>query len=435
MPEQLSLLIEKLVYGGEGLAHADGNTVFVPYVLPGEKVLAEVRAKKKKVVWGNLVEVSSPSLERTQPACPHFGVCGGCHYQQISYAEQVRLKKEILRETLRRIGGIQWAGEIVEHTAQPYGYRNRAQWVVRRGMPRALGYYLPESSTIIPVDVCPVLSPALAQTFLTLQDMARSGKLPGEVKEIEAFTNSTDKKIALNVAFSNFAKPPAELSSLFKEALPALESLLLLDQKTNRFELTGPGYLTHEAGGFNFRVSHLSFFQVNRFLIEDVLKTVTSGASGELALDLYAGVGFFTLPLAKSFRRVASVDANLTATRDLRVNAETAGVPVTSHNVHVEDFLRHCADRPDFIVLDPPRAGLGASGAEKLAQLGAPQIAYLSCDPATLARDLAILTQSSSSSQAKNSRGARYEIAEVHFFDLFPQTYHIEALGRLRLAS
>jgi 23S rRNA (uracil1939-C5)-methyltransferase len=259
--------------------------------------------------------------------------------------------------------------------------------------------------------------------------------LPGEVKEIEAYADTTDTKIALNVAFSHFAGPVSELFKLFRDALPALESLLLLDQKKNRFELSGPGYLTQEAGGFRFRVSHLSFFQVNRFLIEDVLKSVTADAKGELAIDLYAGVGFFTLPLGKSFGRVLSVDANLSATRDLRVNAENAGVPVTSHNVHVEDFLKHCSDRPDFVVLDPPRAGLGASGAEKLAALGAKQIVYLSCDPATLARDLAVLTQTSAASRARESRGAPYEIAEVHFFDLFPQTYHIETLVRLRLAS
>jgi 23S rRNA (uracil1939-C5)-methyltransferase len=210
--------------------------------------------------------------------------------------------------------------------------------------------------------------------------------------------------------------------------------LLLLDQKKNKFELTGPGFLTHEAGGYNYRVSHLSFFQVNRFLIEDLLKTVTAGAGGELALDLYAGVGFFTLPLARAFCRVVSVDANLAATRDLRQNAESAGVQVNSHNEHAEEFLEKTSEKPDLVVLDPPRAGLGVAAAAKLARLGAPQIVYLSCDPATLARDLAVLmgTQKKPADQSANS--ARYEITEMHLFDLFPQTFHIETLVRLRRA-
>src|SRR5205807_7072086 len=146
MPDDLKLSIAKLVYGGEGLAYADGNTVFVPYVLPGEEVRAATRKKQKKLLWAELLEVTSPAKERDRPTCPHFQKCGGCHYQHISASEQLRLKKEILRETLSRLGGISWTGEIVEHTAAPYGYRNRAQWAVRGGMPRALGYFLPESS-------------------------------------------------------------------------------------------------------------------------------------------------------------------------------------------------------------------------------------------------------------------------------------------------
>lgn len=433
MTDELRITIEKLVYGGDGLAHADGNTVFVPYVLPGEEVRASVRSKKKKLVWTDLLEVASPASQRAAARCPHFRVCGGCHYQHIPAAEQVRLKKEILQETLSRLGGISWTGEIIEHTAQPYGYRNRAQWAVRNAMPRALGYYLPESSNIVPIDECPVLSPALVQTFQSLQELARSANLPAEVKEIEAFADSADEKIALNVAFRHFSKPPVELAKLFGTAIPQLESLLLLDEKKNRFELTGPGYLVHEAGGFSYRVGHLSFFQVNRFLIEELLKTVTGGASGNVALDLYAGVGFFTLPLARNFKKVYSVDANLAATRDLRTNAENAGLGVASENEQVEKFMKKFQEKPDFIVLDPPRAGLGATAAKHLAALGAPEIAYLSCDPSTLARDLAVLLPSSKLPQGLNADGPRYEIAEMHLFDLFPQTYHIETFVRLRL--
>jgi len=434
MADELRLSIEKLVYGGDGLAHADGNTVFVPYVLPGEEVRAAAKSRQKKLLWAELLEVTSPAKERGKPRCPHFQKCGGCHYQHISAAEQLRLKKEILRETLTRLGGISWDGALVEHAAEPYGYRNRAQWAVRAGMPRALGYFLPESSVILPIDECPVLSPLLAQTFLKLQDMTRLGTLPAGVEEIEAFADSRDEKIALNVAFDKFPKPAQELTSTFRSALPQIESLLLLDQKKNRFELSGPGYLTQEAGGYQYRVSHLSFFQVNRFLIEDLLKTVVANAQGELALDLYAGVGFFTLPLAKAFSSVVSVDANLAATRDLHANAETAGVAIVSHNEHAEEFLKKTKDHPEFVVLDPPRAGLGAQAAKGLAELGAKEIVYLSCDPSTLARDLAVLTNSARKPKEIPAPTNRYEITEMHLFDLFPQTFHIETLVRLRKA-
>jgi len=435
MHDELILQIEKLVYGGEGLAHAEGNTVFVPFVLPGEQVRAATRAKKKKLVWAQLLEVTSTAPERIKPPCPHFQTCGGCHYQHISAAEQLRLKKEILRETLSRLGGITWKGPIQEHSAEPYGYRNRAQWAVLDSRPRAIGYFLPESSVIVPIDECPVLSPTLAKTFAQLQEMARSGTLPERILEIEAFVDSTDTKIALNVAFSRFPAPPKDLAATLQQALPSLESLLLLDESKNKFELTGPGYLFHEVGGFRFRVSHLSFFQVNRFLIEDLLNAMTSGAKGDVALDLYAGVGFFTLPLARAFKKVVSVDANLAATRDLYANAEAAGVSITSHNEHAEEFLRKTDERPDFVTLDPPRTGLGAETTARLAALGAPEIAYLSCDPSTLARDLAALTGSSqkgAASSASTQGAVRYEISEVHIFDLFPQTFHIETLVRLR---
>ena len=432
MADELRLSIEKLVYGGDGLAHADGKTVFVPYVMAGEEVRAATKSKRKKLIWAELLEVISPAKERGKAKCAHFQKCGGCHYQHIPAIEQLRLKKEILRETLSRLGGISWEGAIAEHSAEPYGYRNRAQWAVRSGMPRALGYFLPESSVIVPIDECPVLSPRLAQTFGQLQEMARAGTLPEGIQEIEAFADSTDGKIALNVAFEKFLKPAAELAARFQGALPHLESLLLLDQKKNRFELTGPGYLTHEAGGYKFRVSHLSFFQVNRFLVEDLLKTVTANAHGALALDLYSGVGFFTLPLAKAFQRVVSVDANLAATRDLYANAENAGVTIVTHNDHAEEFLKKTDERPEFVVLDPPRAGLGAETAEKLAKLGAQEIVYLSCDPSTLARDLAVLTGSPRKPKEIAGPSIRYELSEMHLFDLFPQTFHIETLVRLR---
>jgi 23S rRNA (uracil1939-C5)-methyltransferase len=434
MSDELQLSIEKLVYGGDGLGHAGGNTVFAPFVLPGEEIRAEITSRKKKLVWAKPLQILKADAARIKPVCPHFGVCGGCHYQHAAYPSQVNYKIDILRETLSRMGGINWTGEITPHTAEPLHYRNRAQWAVRNANPRALGYYLSESNAIVPIDQCYVISPMLAETFGRLQEITRSGSLPAEVLEIEAFVDSADSKVALNVAFKEFRNPVAELTKLFHDTLPALHSLLLLDQKKNRFELSGPGYLIQEAGGYQFRVSHLSFFQVNRFLVEDLLRTVITGAKGDLALDLYAGVGFFTLPLTKSFQHVVSVDANLSATRNLRENAETADTSIVSQHVQTEEFLKTATESADFVVLDPPRAGLGQTSAQKLADLGPKEIAYLSCDPATLGRDLAILMQTQRKLTDSAPAAHRYEIASVDFFDLFPQTYHIEALVRLRRA-
>jgi 23S rRNA (uracil1939-C5)-methyltransferase len=289
---------------------------------------------------------------------------------------------------------------------------------------------------ILPIDTCPILSPRLLEAFSLLQELARAGRLPAGILEIEAFADSSDEKIALNVAFDKFSAPPAELASLLRQALPQIESLLLLDQKKNKFELTGPGFLVHQVGEFKYQVSHLSFFQVNRFLTEELQKTMTAGVRGKLALDLYAGVGFFTLPLARTFERVVSVDLNLAATRDLFANAKNASVEVISHNEHAEEFLKKTQERPDFVVLDPPRAGLGTETAAALAALGAQEIVYLSCDPATLARDLAVLTRTTRKAAAGDVRAAigapLYDITEMHMFDLFPQTFHIETMVRLR---
>src|SRR5262245_35180010 len=152
MPDELQLSIEKMVYGGDGLSHAEGNTVFVPYVLPGEQVRAATVSRKKKMVWAKALEIGNAHAERVKPCCPHFGVCGGCHYQHASYDQQVKLKIGILRETLSRMGAVNWEDQINAHTAQPMHYRNRAQWAVRHANPRALGYFLPESNDIMPVD-------------------------------------------------------------------------------------------------------------------------------------------------------------------------------------------------------------------------------------------------------------------------------------------
>ena len=434
MPNTLQVRIEKLIYGGDGLAHADGHTIFVPFTAAGEQLTIEPLERRKKWIRGCAIEILAPSPDRVTPECPHFGICGGCHYQHISLASQLRYKTEILRETLRRIGGISWEGPIAIHESPPFGYRNRAQWAVHRdGESRKLGYFMAGTSTVCVVNVCPVLSPRLSQCLAELQALLSSGAMPGNVAEVEAFADGHDERLALNVAFESFAAPPEDLAAAIRSAVQNVESLLLLDRKKERFELLGPGYISQQAGEHRYRVSHLSFFQVNRFLIGDLLKTVLGGQPGALALDLFAGVGFFSLPLARKFARVVVVDTNLAATRDLRANAEVAEANIVSVHSPVDSFLRQFREKPDLVVLDPPRAGLGPESAKRLAVIAPYEIAYLSCDPATLARDLAVfLGGAKTSAHPASQRTATYAIAEMHLFDLFPQTYHIETLVRLR---
>ena len=424
----MNVKIEKLVYGGEGLGHNEGRTVFVPFVLPDEVVAVRPVATRKKFVRGRVQEVLTASPERTAPPCPHFAVCGGCHYQHIPYEAQLKYKVEILRETLRRIGRVNWEGPISAQGSPPFGYRNRAHWEVRpagEDSGAAIGYHQAGSSALCPVEECPILSPRLAETLAALRELFSAGKAPATLREVEAFADSADAKILLNVSLEKFDVPPTTLAGNLRNALPGIESILLHDAARDHFELLGPGFLHYDAGGSRYRVGHLSFFQVNRFLVDELVRGVVEEERGALALDLFAGVGLFTIPLSRRFKRVLGVESNLAAARDLQVNIEQNGARAQQVNLQAESLLAEWKETPDLVVLDPPRAGVPAAALARLVQLGPPRVTYLSCDPSTLARDLAALT-------GGPEKTGRYEISEVRLFDVFPQTYHIESLVRLK---
>ncbi len=416
--------IEKLVYGGEGLGHYEGHTVFVPFVLPDELVDVRPVDSKKKFVRGRVQQVLTPSPERAAPLCPHFSVCGGCHYQHIPYEAQLRYKAEILRETLGRIGRVNWEGTIGAHASPAFGYRNRAQWKVRPGgdgVAAAVGYHQAASSALCAVEQCPILSPRLASALEALSAMAAQAKLPATLREVEVFADAADVKLLVNAGFERFNSAPGALADILRDALPGAETILLHEASRDRFELFGPGFIHYDAGGMRYRVGHLSFFQVNRFVVDEMIRAVVGEARGGLALDLFAGVGLFALPLARQFERVVGVESNPAAARDFQANIEH-GAPNAQHfNAPAESFLAEWKETPDLVVLDPPRAGVPALALTRLAALAPPQITYLSCDPSTLARDLATLTGDTSG----------YAIREVHLIDVFPQTYHIESLVRL----
>ncbi len=394
--------IEKLVYGGQGLAQLDGRTALIPYVLPGERLSAEIVRERGSLAHARPIAWQRQSSARLTPECPVFTECGGCHYQHIPYQEQVKFKESILRETLARIGKIEWAGEVQTLVGEPWGYRNRTQLQVRkRAKGPQTGFLAAGSHALVSTTSCPVNSPKLNEIQATITEMAGEKRFPGFLKEIEFFTNET--QVQLNVRRSG--KPIAKkFFDWCAERIPGLT----------------PGeYIDYPSGGDMFRVGSRSFFQVNRFLTEALTEAATSGASGERALDLYAGVGLLTLPISRRFEHVTGVDSSGAAVRSLQFNAERAGATVRSAHLNVDKFLAGHTGRVDFVVADPPRAGLGPEVTDELLRIKPGEISLVSCDPATLARDLKELT------------GGGYQIGSMTLVDLFPQTYHLETVVRL----
>jgi 23S rRNA (uracil1939-C5)-methyltransferase len=427
MPDPIDVRIEKLVYGGEGLAHHEGHTVFAPFVLPDESVSIEPIEKRKKFIRGRVARIKTPSADRAVAPCPYFGVCGGCNYQHIPYELQLRYKADILRETLSRLGRLHWDGPIVSHASPPFGYRNRVQWKIAldENGAREIGYFQAGSQKLCPIRQCPIASPRLNEALAAIVNLLESGKLPAGLNEIESFADHNDDRLLLNLALDAANGTAAEIAALFRAALPSVETVLVHDRRADRFELSGPGFINYRVGEHTYRIGHLSFFQVNRFLLDELVRTVIGETRGKLALDLFAGVGLFSVPLANRFERLIAVEANAAAARDLEANLQASGAASPNlRQTTVEAFLEHWHERPDLVVLDPPRTGVAARALARLIKIAPQEIVYLSCDPATLARDLAILAGDS-----QNPRS--YQISELHLVDIFPQTYHIEALVRL----
>ncbi len=424
MTDPIDVRIEKLVYGGEGLAHHEGQTVFAPFVLPDENVSIEPVERRKKFIRGRVAQIKTPSADRAVAPCPYFGVCGGCDYQHIPYELQLRYKADILRETLSRLGRVQWEGPIVPHASPPFGYRNRVQWKIARdeGGSAEIGYFQAGSQKLCAIRQCPIASPRLNEALGALVNLLQSAKMPGGLREIEAFADQDDNHLLLNLALDAANGASAEIATQLRSALPSVETILIHDRRADGLELDGPGHIDYRVGNYSYRIGHLSFFQVNRFLLEELVRLVVGEARGRLALDLFAGVGLFSIPLANRFERLIAIESNVAAARDLEANLQASGaVSPNWRQTTVEAFLEHWHDRPDLVVLDPPRTGVAARALARLVKMGPQEIVYLSCDPATLARDLAVLS--------RDSRG--YQISEVHLVDIFPQTYHIEALVRL----
>jgi 23S rRNA (uracil1939-C5)-methyltransferase len=430
----LRLKIEKLVYGGEGLARLTeidqrAKTVFVPFVLPGEEVEAQITEYKKSFAHARLESVVAASPERQVAPCPYFARCGGCHYQHMDYAHQVEAKKAILLETLRRTGKIEWSNPIEAATGEPFQYRNRTRMRVHHTGSFEIGYFRYRSHKLVAVRECPISSPLINRILEVLWRIGEAGEFPPVIREVEYFVNATDDQALLELTLH--APPGADDKkqlTRFAAALMAeitnVTGMAAFVQQGESAEYDQPVWkhgetsLEYETKGDRYKVSAGAFFQTNRFLSDALVSLVTKGKRGGLALDLYAGTGLFSLPLARSFDQVVAVEASPTSFADLRANAVGNMKVVRSTT---EDYLRQVSGKhaPDLIVVDPPRAGLGEKVIPILGRSKARELCYVSCDPATLARDLKALIE------------AGYRIDSIHLVDLFPQTFHLETVVHL----
>jgi 23S rRNA (uracil1939-C5)-methyltransferase len=425
-PSQLAE-IAKPIYGGAFLARVEGKAVFVPLTLPGEQVRLRVTQDKRGYATAEPEEIVTASPERVTPPCRHFAVCGGCNYQHANYAAQLAFKQAILRETLER-AGVPAPEEMAVLAAEPWGYRNRIRLAFdAKGNP---GYRGRRSHSVIPVAECPIAAPLLVAAAQAAAEVARQFAPSLRPREIALFCNASETSLLAHI-FTASAKKVRfnEFAQALSERIPALAGAeLVLEGRPGKQGSAQPRTVAHwgasslayHAAGFDYRVDHGAFFQVNRWLVDSLVERVTSGHGGALAWDLFAGVGLFARRLTASFTRVVAVESAPASTQALAANLKgTHGIPVRATTL---DFLRgnSKSSRPDFVVIDPPRTGLGAETTALLAQVAAPALVYVSCDPATLARDLHALLDSG------------YAIQSIALADLFPQTFHLETVVQLR---
>jgi 23S rRNA (uracil1939-C5)-methyltransferase len=392
--------IEKLVHGGEGLARMDGQVVLVPYVLPGESVSITTGRVKNGLVRGAAPHVLAAAPERIVPRCEYFADCGGCHLQHATYDFQLAQKSAILLETLQRIGGVHYESEVAIVSGEPWFYRNRIQLHFEQGKS---GFHRAGSHDVRPIDHCYIASPPLVEAIAKLHEAAKRPEWPRFLRSLELFTNQSE----LQVNIVDSTRPvAARFFEWLKILLPSFAA----------------GAIEYRAAGEIYRISRGSFFQTNRFLIDALIEEVLGGVSGQYAADLYAGVGLFSIPLAKRFAQLDAVERGGPAFRDLEWNAGRAeAAHLQPKRAAAEDFLRTIDKTPDFVLADPPRAGLGKETTNQLLRLSPPRLTIVSCDAATLARDLRVLL------------AGGYRLNRLTMIDLFPQTYHFETVAHLSL--
>ncbi len=404
--EAFTLGLTAIAHGGAALGRHEGRVVFVPYAIPGETVRVEIVEDKGRHAFARLIEVLEPAPERTAPPCPYFGPtgCGGCQWQHIAYPAQLRFKSAIVADQLARIGGI---ADPPVHPTLPdpsgWAYRNHARF--HPAPDGGLGFQAAAGNETIPIDECRILHPLLADLYAAL-DLDVEGLLH---LSLRAGTATGDSMLVFEM--EDDLPPALELD------LPVSCVLLLSDgQHAN---LIGNNFIREIVAGRTYRISAPSFFQVNTPQAGELVRLVLAYLDlrgGETVLDAYCGVGLFTVPLAERAGLVVAVEVAPPAVADLLENtALYDNVDVIEGPV--EAVLPDLETPPDAAVVDPPRTGLDRLALDALVEHHPARLVYVSCDPATLARD------------AKRLIAAGYRLVEVQPVDLFPQTYHVESVA------
>ncbi len=433
----MKLQIEKAIYGGAGLAHqiegeGAGKAVFVPFTLPGELVEVPLIEQRNAFGEASLFQVLTASEDRVPPRCAHFGQCGGCQYQHAAYPAQVQMKVAILQETLER-AGLKALPAIQAHTGEAWAYRNRTRLrIAELEATLRVGYNRRGSNEFLAIHECPISAPLVWRAAEALLQVATESSTPARLLrcavEVEFFTTGDEKKLQMTL-FVRKAQPGFDaLCERMQKLLPELAgadiSLLPSSEPQRRarsprlLENWGANGLNYPVAGESYWISRGGFFQVNRFLVDELVRIVTGGRQGTIAWDLYAGVGLFSRALARAFQHVVAVEA---AANDLSRSFKGPGKRAVETTT--VEFLRNAVvqrERPELIVMDPPRAGIGAEACVLVARISSPEIVYVSCDPVTLARDLKLLV------------AAGYKVVEIHMVDMFPQTFHLETVMILR---
>src|SRR5579863_266510 len=428
-----------MIYGGDGLTHlpADergrGKAVFIPFVLSGEKVEAAITQQKSGFARARSESIVEPSPQRVEPGCPYFARCGGCHYQHSTYEHQLEIKQAILREAFRRTAKLESLPEIQVHPSPPWNYRNRSRLQVQTAPTFSAGYFKMASHALLAVEQCPISSPLINRGITTLWQHGRAGKVPVGVVEAEFFSDAEDTGMLVEISCLADARRASvrAWAEELQASMPEIAGVVAFrvanpgaKQVPEKLLSVGADHLVYRTSKSAYRISAGSFFQTNRHLTDELVRIVTEGQSGDLALDLYAGAGLFSTALACDFHHIVSVESSQLSSADLSYNQPPNGEVISATT---EQYLARSPRsmrggtgsvlpqfaQPDLAVVDPPRCGLGEPVARLLAKLGAPRITYVSCDPATLARDLVHLL------------AAGYRIQQLHLIDLFPQTYHL----------
>jgi 23S rRNA (uracil1939-C5)-methyltransferase len=437
---ELELTFNDLLANGQGVGRAEGLVVFCFGPLPGERARVVVTQVKPRYAVADLRELLSESPARTQPFCPVFGRCGGCQLQHLNYPAQLEWKRQVVRDALERIGGHR---EIdVRATigmTEPRAYRNKMSLVVdHHTAPPALGFYRQRTHDVVPIAACPIVTPELNADLAQL-DAARSGEsvraMLDEARHLVARSARTSARSVLTITTERRAESVERVAPLLLRELPGLAGV------TNSFDLAGENailgrryrLLAGEAeieetiGGLRYRVSAGSFFQVNVEMVGRIFEFLTPWLERpRRVVDLYCGVGTFALFFAKHGCQVYGVEENAQAIAEAAANARRNGLALRARfraakveRVGSAPELRNALNEADVCFLDPPRKGCDEATLDAIVQARVRAIWYLSCDPATLARDSKFLV----------AKG--YRLGTVQPFDMFPQTGHVEALAQL----